>query len=162
MTSAVRALTMDDLTIEPAAVDGPPSAPASFGVPCEADVTGAEVLPGMRPGSIGVRYRLARRFRTYDAIACVPVFLAQTRSSDTVRGERGERIHAERTYRPVTVGGLPVEATRENLDAIIRAAVPETVVRAHHPAFAERELHDAMLPALDRYLLIDDQVWITV
>lgn len=154
---------MDDLTIEPPAVDGPLSAPTPVDVPCDADVVaGMDALPAMRAGSIGVRYRLVRRFRTYDAIACVPVFFSQTRSSDTATWEPGERIHAGRTYRPVTVGGLPVEATRENLDAIVRAAVPDTVVHAREPAFAERELHDAMLPALDRYLLIDDEVWIAV
>ena len=60
------------------------------------------------------------------------------------------------------VGGLHVDATDENLDAIIRSVVPRDVVTADHPAVAERMILEAMSPALDRYLLIDGQVWISI
>lgn len=160
---------MDDLTIEPAVAERRESARPVVGAPCESrrdldetTTSGFDSLPAMKPGSIGVRYRLKRRFRTYDAIACVPAYLAQTRSADTIVGREGERIHGGRAYEPLLVGGMSVVASDENLGAIISATVPEGVLCADHPATAERELHAAMEPALDRYLLIDGEVWISI
>jgi hypothetical protein len=116
----------------------------------------------MKPGSIGVRYRLKRRFRTYEAIACVPAYLAQTPACDTILGADGDRILDGQTYEPVLIGGARVAATDENLDAIIRAMVPREIVTADHPAVAERMILESMRPALDRYLLIDGQVWVSI
>lgn len=155
---------MDDLTIEPAVDDrllgprpglGAPEA-SSRPSPAPDDAT----LPALRPGSIGVRYRLKRRFRTYDAIACVPAYLAQTRSDATVLGPGGERTHGGEVYVPVLVGGVAVEASDENLDAIIRGSIPDCVILADHPAAAEQEFVRTMRPSLDRYLLVDEEIWI--
>ena len=158
---------MDDLTIEPAVDERPEIARPVSVEPCTSrldleETASFDSLPPLKPGSIGVRYRLKRRFRTYDAIACVPAYLAQTRSAETIAGREGERIHGDRTYEPLLVGGMPVAASDENLGAIISATVPEAVLQADHPATAERELHAAMAPALDRYLLIDGEVWISI
>ena len=168
-STALRPHHMDDLTIEPALAEPLVTPRASFGEPArlggcvdESAMRSSDPLAAMKPGSIGVRYRLKRRFRTYDAIACVPAYLAQTRAYDTTPGRDGERIHKGRSYAPVLVGDAPVEATDENLESIIRASVPDAVVQAPHPAIAERELHDAMRPSLDRYLLIDGTVWISI
>lgn len=158
---------MDDLTIEPAVDDrltGPrpglvaPAAPCRTPAPATGGVDGP--LPPLRPGSIGIRYRLKRRFRTYDAIACVPAYLAQTRSAATVLGASGERMHGGEAYVPVLVGGVAVEASNENLDAIITGSIPEGVLVADHPAAAEHEFVRAMRPSLDRYLLVDGEIWI--
>lgn len=150
---------MDDLTIDPAVAERRDRSRPLVGAPPEPD--DAQPLSG-KPGSIGVRYRLKRRFRTYEAIACVPVYLAQTRACDTVLGPHGDRMHGGQAYEPVLVGGVGVEATDENLDAIIRATVPRTAITADHPAVAERMILESMRPALDRYLLIDAQVWISI
>lgn len=150
---------MDDLTIDPAVAERRDRSRPLLGAPPDADDA---PLLSRKPGSIGVRYRLKRRFRTYEAIACVPVYLAQTRARDTVLGARGDRMHGGQAYEPVLVGGVGVEATDENLDAIIRATVPRTVITADHPAVAERMILESMRPALDRYLLIDGQVWISI
>ncbi len=158
---------MDEATVEPAMDARRESARPHSGVP-DANPVQAPVVPAAvmtdpmtssKPGSIGVRYRLKRRFRTCDAIACVPVPLAQTRIAETIAADDGARIYGGCTYMPVMRDGAPVEASDENLDAIIRAAVPSRVVLAEHPAVAERELHAAMRPALDRYLLIDGEIW---
>ncbi|WP_311257250.1 hypothetical protein [Microbacterium sp. WCS2018Hpa-9] len=161
---------MDDLTIEPAVAERPERSRPLVGAPSAAQrpaLIGHPELDDTPPltrksGSIGVRFRLRRRFRTYDAIACVPTYLAQTRTCDTILGPDGGRVHDGQTYEPVLVGGLHVDATDENLDAIIRAVVPRDVVTADHPAVAERMILEAMSPALDRYLLIDGRVWISI
>lgn len=150
---------MDDLTIDPAVAERTERSRPLVGAPSERD--GAPRL-SRKPGSIGVRYRLKRRFRTYDAIACVPTYLAQTSTCDTISGPDGERTHGGQAYEPMLVGGICVEATDENLDAIIRAALPRKVVTADHPAVAERMILESMRPALDRYLLIDGRVWISI
>lgn len=155
---------MDDLTIEPAVDDRLLGPRPEIGAPPAAFLPSAErddvALPALRPGSIGIRYRLKRRFRTYDAIACVPAYLAQTRSDATVLGPGGERIHGGDVYVPVLVGGVAVEATNENLDAIIRGSIPDGMILADHPAAAEQEFVRCMRPSLDRYLLIDREIWI--
>lgn len=161
---------MDDLTIEPDAAERLASAAPVIGEPCDSLLESLEAsapvgsggLPSRRPGSIGIRYRLKRRFRTYDAIACVPTYLAQTRGLDTIAASDGTRIHEGRIYRPLLVGGLPVEATNAHLEAIIRAVVPDQVLIADHPASAEHALLAAIAPLLERYLLIDDEVWISL
>lgn len=155
---------MDDLTIEPAVDDRLLGPRPQIGAPPEVilpPTAGDDVvLPALRTGSIGIRYRLKRRFRTYDAIACVPAYLAQTRSDATVLGPGGERIHGGEVYVPVLVGGVAVEATNENLDAIIRGSIPDGMIVADHPAAAEQEFVRCMRPSLDRYLLIDREIWI--
>lgn len=161
---------MDDLTIDPAVAERPERSRPLVGAPSAPQRRAVVGLPepddtpplSRKPGSIGVRYRLKRRFRTYDAIACVPAYLAQTRACDTILGPDGERMHDGQAYEPVLVGGLCVDATDENLEAIIRAVVPRDVVTADHPAVAERMILEAMRPALDRYLLIDGRVWISI
>lgn len=161
---------MDDLTIEPAVAERPERSRPLVGAPpapqrraVDGPLESVEEPPVTRkPGSIGVRYRLRRRFRTYDAIACVPVYLAQTSACDTILGAGGARVHDGQTYEPVLVGGTCIEATDENLDAIIRAVVPRDTVTADHPAVAERMILESMRPALDRYLLIDGRVWISI
>ncbi|MDN3443982.1 hypothetical protein [Microbacterium sp. APC 3901] len=150
---------MDDLTIDPTVAERHDRSRPLVGAPLEPD--DAPPLSG-KPGSIGVRYRLKRRFRTYDAIACVPVYLAQTSARHTILAPGGARIHGGRAFEPVLVGGAGVDATDDNLDAIIRAMVPRTVVTADHPAVAERMILESMRPALDRYLLIDGRVWISI
>lgn len=167
VTDHAGAVPMDEATIEPATDARLDSARPPCGVPgagrSEAPVDPAAVvadpMTSSKPGSIGVRYRLKRRFRTCDAIACVPVPLARTRIAETIAADDGARIYGGGTYMPVLRDGAPVDASDENLDAIIRAAVPTRVVLAEHPAVAERELHSAMRPVLDRYLLIDDEIW---
>lgn len=155
---------MDDLTIEPAVDDRLLGPRPGLGVPaapsCPSNAGDDTPLPPLRPGSIGIRYRLKRRFRTYDAIACVPAHLAQTRSDATVLGPGGERVHEGAVYVPVLVGGAAVGATDGNLDAIIRGSIPDFVILADHPAAAEQEFVRTMRPSLDRYLLIDDEIWI--
>lgn len=161
---------MDEATIEPAMDARVDSARPLSGVP-GADGTGLPVgaaavttgqLSQAKSGSIGVRYRLKGRFRTCDAIACVPVPVAQTRLIDTITAGDGTRIHEDRIYAPVLSDDVPMAASDENLEIIIRAAVPTQVVFADHPAAAERELYRAMRPSLDRYLLIDGEIWISV
>ena len=150
---------MDDLTIDPAVAERRDRSRPLVGAPPEP----ADASPlSETPGRIGVRYRLKRRFRTYDAIACVPVYLAQTSARHTILGLNGDRMHGGRAFEPVLVGGVGVEATDENLDAIIRATVPRTVVTADHPAVAERMILESMRPSLDRYLLIDGRIWIRI
>ncbi len=169
-TSAARTRTMDDLTIEPAVAERPERSRPVVGVPSAPQPRAADgpseiddaAPPSMKPGSIGVRYRLKRRFRTYEAIACVPAYLAQTPACDTILGADGDRILDGQTYEPVLIGGARVAATDENLDAIIRAMVPREIVTADHPAVAERMILESMRPALDRYLLIDGQVWVSI
>lgn len=156
---------MDDVTLDPDMHEriesaGPPSGDPGARLRAASQGVGSDPLPPLKPGSIGVRYRLRSRFRTSDAFACVPTYLAQTRGCDTLVGRDGERLHGGQAYTPVLVGGARVEASNENLDAIIRRAVPDEVVHARHPAIAERELFAAMHPALDRYLLIDGEIWI--
>ncbi|MFJ4997004.1 hypothetical protein ACIP5T_02535 [Microbacterium sp. NPDC088619] len=161
---------MDDLTIDPAVAEPPersrPLVGAPSALPCHGigEQSESDDAPSLsrKPGSIGVRYRLRRRFRTYDAVACVPAYLAQTRSGDTILGPDGHRVYDGQLYEPVLVGGLYVDATDENLDAILRAMVPGDVVTADHPAAAERMILAAIRPALDRYLLIDGRVWISI
>ncbi|MEV7609032.1 hypothetical protein AB0N61_06080 [Microbacterium sp. NPDC089320] len=158
---------MDEATIEPAMDARLDSARPRCSVPSQGPARApvipaaamADPMTSWKPGSIGVRYRLKRRFRTCDAIACVPVPLAQTRIAETVASDDGARIHGGLTYVPMMRDGAPVSASDENLDAVIRAAVPSRVMLAEHPAAAERELHAAMRPALDRYLLIDGEIW---
>lgn len=150
---------MDDLTIDPAVAERPERSRPLVGAPPE---PGDAPRLTRKPGSIGVRYRLKRRFRTYDAIACVPTYLAQTSMRDTIPGPDGKRTHDGQVYGPMLVGGTCVEATDENLDAIIRAALPRDVVTADHPAVAERMILESMRPALNRYLLIDDRVWVSI
>ncbi|WP_341957417.1 hypothetical protein [Microbacterium sp. LWH13-1.2] len=155
------------MTLEPDTHERPDSARLTLGVP-ESDLAIAsadsdvEPLPAMKPGSIGVRYRLKRRFRSCDAFACVPTYLAQTRRGDTVLGADGERIHGGRAYGPVLIDGAAVEASNENLDALIQSLVPADVIQADSPASAEHELLRAMRPSLERYLLIDGEIWIRV
>jgi|GEM_PF-1097349 len=161
---------MDDLTIDPAVAERPDRSRPLVGAPSAPQRYPAGALPepddtpllARKPGSIGVRFRLKGRFRTHEAIACVPAYLAQSHACDTVVGSDGHRVHDGQTYEPVLVGGLHVDATDENLDAIIRSVVPRDVVTADHPAVAERMILEAMSPALDRYLLIDGQVWISI
>lgn len=158
---------MDDVTFEPATHPPDEGAVRLLGAPGDlrAGTSSSPVpegLPPMKPGSIGVRYRLKSRFRSCDAFACVPTYLAQTRGCDTVIGSRGERLHGGHAHTRLLVDGAPVEASDENLDALIRRTVPADIVRAAHPAEAERALLAAMRPALDRYLLIDDEVWVRV
>lgn len=161
---------MDDLTIEPAVAERPersrppvgaPSAPLPHPLVERAESDDTPPL-SRRPGSIGVRFRLRRRFRTYDAIACVPAYLAQTRTCDTLLGPGGERVHGGQAYEPLLVGGVCVDATDENLEAILRTLAPREVVTADHAAVAERMILESMRPALDRYLLIDGRVWISI
>ncbi len=158
---------MDDVTFEPDTrerLDGDPlllSAPGGALSGTSAD-SADEPLPPMKPGSIGVRYRLKRRFRSCDAFACVPTYVAQTRGADTVLGTGGERIHSGRAYGPVLVDGAAVEASDENLDALIQSLVPIGLLQADSPAAAERELLRVMRPSLDRYLLIDGEIWVRV
>lgn len=155
---------MDDVTFEPDTRERRDSAPLTIGAPgsslLDASADGSLApLPPLKPGSIGVRYRLKRRFRSCDAFACVPTYLAQTRECDTVLGAYGERIHGGRAYEPLLVGGAMVEASDQNLDTLIQSLVPVEVVQADSPAAAERELLRVMRPCLDRYLLIDGEIW---
>lgn len=158
---------MDDVTFEPDTRERSDGAPLALGEP-GSGVSGApadpesELLPPMKPGSIGVRYRLKRRFRTCDAFACVPTYLAQARASSTVLTADGTRIHGGRAYAPVLVDGTAVEASDENLDALIQSLVPVDVLQADSPIAAERELLRAMRPSLDRYLLVDREIWVDV
>ncbi|WP_157534221.1 hypothetical protein [Microbacterium sp. Leaf320] len=155
------------MTFEPDTRERPDSARLALGTPgidLSSTSAGSEVetLPPMKPGSIGVRYRLSRRFRSCDAFACVPTYVAQTRGCDTVLGADGERIHGGRAYRPLLVDGTTVEATNENLGTLIHSLVPLEVIQADSPAAAERALLRAMRPSLDRYLLIDGEIWIRI
>ncbi|WP_447912782.1 hypothetical protein [Microbacterium phyllosphaerae] len=152
------------MTFEPDTRERPDGAPLTIGAP-GSGLPGAsaeselEPLSPMKPGSIGVRYRLKRRFRSCDAYACVPTYLAQARGDDTVLGADGERIYGGLTYEPMLVDGTAVEASDPNLDTLIQSLVPVDVLQADSPAAAERELLRAMRPSLDRYLLIDGEIW---
>lgn len=155
---------MDDVTFEPDTRERPDSAPLTIGapgsgLPSASAESELEPLPPMKPGSIGVRYRLQRRFRSCDAFACVPTYVAQTRGCDTVLGADGERIHGGLAYGPVLVDGASIAASDQNLDTLIQSLVPVGVIQADSPAAAERELLRAMRPSLDRYLLIDGEIW---
>lgn len=155
---------MDDVTFEPDTRGRPDGAPLTIGAP-GSGLPGAsaeselEPLSPMKPGSIGVRYRLKRRFRSCDAYACVPTYLAQARGGDTVLGADGERIHGGRAYEPMLVDGTAVTASDRNLDTLIQSLVPVELLQADSPVAAERELLRAMRPSLDRYLLIDGEIW---
>ncbi|WP_431072691.1 hypothetical protein [Microbacterium phyllosphaerae] len=155
------------MTFEPDTRERPDSARITIGAP-GSGLPGASAdsdlapLPPMKPGSIGVRYRLKRRFRSCDAFACVPTYLAQTRGDDTVLGADGERIHGGLAYEPMLVDGTTVTASDQNLDTLIQSLVPVDVLQADSPAAAERELLRAMRPSLDQYLLIDGEIWIRV
>lgn len=156
---------MDDVTFEPDTRERPDGARLDIGAPASGLSAASgdpevEPLPPMKPGSIGVRYRLQRRFRSCDAFACVPTYVAQTRGGDTVLGADGERTHGGRTYTPLLADGAMIEASDQNLDALIQSLVPVDMLRADSPAAAERELLRAMRPSLDRYLLIDGEIWI--